>query len=146
MDATVRLVGKRLRPPTKALRPQESAIRPMQNKSSQSIFYPMNTPAITIRPAYADDQLALERLAALDSAKQPPPRPLLLAEFDGDLRVALSLRDGSAIADPFFPTAAVLQMLRAHVRANKRSRRSSLAAWLRPVAVAWARPATMGRG
>ncbi len=103
----------------------------------------MNTPAITIRPAYADDQLALDRLAALDSAKQAPSHPLLLAEYDGELRVALSLRDGTAIADPFYPTAAVLRMLREHVRANERSRRFSVPAWLRPVVVP--RPA-VGRG
>lgn len=103
----------------------------MRNTPSQSIFFSMNAPAITIRPAYADDQLALQRLAELDSAEQPPPHPLLLAEYDGELRVALSLRDGTAIADPFYPTAAVLRMLRAHVRANKRSRRFSLPARLR---------------
>lgn len=103
----------------------------MRNTPSQSILFPMNAPAITIRPAYADDQLALERLAALDSAKRLPPHPLLLAEYDGELRVALSVRDGSAIADPFFPTAAVLRMLRFHVRANQRTRRFSLPARLR---------------
>ena len=116
----------------------------MRNAPAQSIFYSMNTPAITIRPAYADDQLALNRLAALDSAREAPPHPLLLAEYDGELRVALSLRDGTAIADPFYPTAAVLRMLRGHVRANKRSRRFSRPAWLEPVAVP--RPATVGRG
>lgn len=72
------------------------------------------TPTITIRPAYADDELALSRLAALDSADVVPARPLLLAEVDGELRAALSLRDGSNIADPFFPTADLLALLRAH--------------------------------
>ena len=69
---------------------------------------------ITIRPASADDQLALVRLAALDSAEAPPPTPLLLAEVDGQLRVAFSLRDGSAIADPFVPTVDILALVRAH--------------------------------
>ena len=73
---------------------------------------------LTIRPAYADDELALYRLAALDSAADLPPMPLLLAEVDGELRVALSLRDGSAIADPFFPTADVISLLRAHSAAS----------------------------
>ncbi|MGI8902918.1 MAG: hypothetical protein ACR2IP_04535 [Solirubrobacteraceae bacterium] len=82
---------------------------------------------ITIRPAYADDELALARLAALDSAAAAPSRPLLLAEIEGELRVALSLRDGSAIADPFFATAGLLALLRVHAagdapRAPRRDR------------------------
>jgi len=85
----------------------------------------MNAATITIRPAYADDQLALLRLAALDSAPEAPPRPILLAEVDGELRVALSLRDGTAIADPFFPTAAIVRMLREHLFASKRQWRFS---------------------
>jgi hypothetical protein len=72
---------------------------------------------ITIRPAYADDELAVVRLAALDSADAPPPTPLLVAEVDGQLRVALSLRDGSAIADPFVPTADILALVRAYASA-----------------------------
>ena len=45
---------------------------------------------ITIRPGYADDHLALVRLAALDSAAVPAG-PLLVAELDGELSAALSL-------------------------------------------------------
>jgi hypothetical protein len=95
----------------------------MSNSPSQSILYAMTSPAITIRPAYADDQLALQRLAELDSASAVPAHPLLVAEVDGELRVALSVHDDTAIADPFFPTAAILGMLRGHVRANKWQRR-----------------------
>jgi len=72
------------------------------------------TASITIRPAYADDELALVRLAALDSANAPPPAPCVLAEVDGELRAALSLWDGSAIADPFYATADIVSLLRAH--------------------------------
>jgi hypothetical protein len=67
---------------------------------------------ILIRRAYADDAVDLARLAALDSAAVPPPAPLLVAELDGVLSVALSLDDGSSIADPFRPTAEVLALLR----------------------------------
>lgn len=69
---------------------------------------------IMIRPAYADDYDVLARLAALDSAVKVPSRPLLVAEVDGVLRAALSLRDGSSIADPFFASAPLLALLRAH--------------------------------
>jgi hypothetical protein len=74
------------------------------------------TAQILIRPAYADDYSALERLAALDSADSVPPRPLLLAEVDGTLRAALSLRDGTSIADPFFETVSLLALLGAHAK------------------------------
>jgi hypothetical protein len=84
---------------------------------------PLTNPMITIRQSYADDELALTRLAVLDSAPAAPAQPLLLAEVNGELRAALSLSDGSAIADPFFPTADLLDLLRVHARAiNGRSR------------------------
>jgi hypothetical protein len=67
---------------------------------------------ITVRPAYADDAPALGRLAAPDSTPVPAA-PVLVAEVDGELRAALSLRDGSAIADPFHHTALHVDLLRA---------------------------------
>jgi hypothetical protein len=69
-------------------------------------------PTITIRPAHPDDDVALARLAALDSAERVPDGQLLLAEADGELRVALVLGDGSVLADPFFPTADLVALLR----------------------------------
>jgi hypothetical protein len=72
--------------------------------------------SITIRPAYGDDDASLVRLAELDSAERLPPMPILLAEVDGELRAALSLADGGAIADPFFPTAHLVALLRAHAK------------------------------
>ena len=79
------------------------------------------TAQILIRPAYADDYPALERLASLDSAEAVPPRPVLLAEVDGTLRAALSMRDGSSIADPFFPTVGLLTLLDAHAKGEAAS-------------------------
>lgn len=69
---------------------------------------------IMIRPGYADDDRALRRLAALDSAPGVPEGPTLVAEVDGVLRVGLSLRTGAVIADPFAPTAEIVALLRAH--------------------------------
>jgi hypothetical protein len=77
--------------------------------------------ALTIRPAYADDCVALHRLAALDSAPAVPQGPLLLAERDGELRAALSLADGTVVADPFHPTAALVALLRVHAAAGRRA-------------------------
>ncbi len=67
-----------------------------------------------IRPAYGDDYDALDRLAALDSADHVPARPLLIAEVDGVLGAALSLADGSSIADPFYRSAPLVGLLRTH--------------------------------
>jgi hypothetical protein len=69
---------------------------------------------ITIRLATPDDHLELLRLAALYSAVAPPPGRVLLGEVDGELRAAVSLDDGSSIADPFHPTLHVLELLRTH--------------------------------
>ncbi len=81
-----------------------------------------NATEIMIRPAYGDDYPELARLAILDSAARVPARPLLLAEVDGSLRAALSLRDGRTIADPFFPSANLLVVLRAHAAGDPANR------------------------
>jgi hypothetical protein len=91
----------------------------------------MNSSAaqITIRLANPDDELALIRLAALDSAPAAPPTPRLLAEIDGEPRAALSLRDGSSIADPFTYTAEILELLQrraAHLQRGTRPQRRRL--------------------
>lgn len=76
---------------------------------------------LTIRPASAADAVSLTRLAALDSA-EVPAAPVLVAEVGGELRAAVSLWDGRSIADPFHPTADVLELMRAHIaRARGRS-------------------------
>jgi hypothetical protein len=74
------------------------------------------TNTISIRTATPDDAHSVTRLALLDSA-QPPAAPLLLAERDGRLEAALSISDGTAIADPFAPTAELIALLR--VRAER---------------------------
>jgi hypothetical protein len=74
----------------------------------------LTTAQILLRPAYADDERAVHRLAALDSTTAAPAPPLLVAEIEGELRAALSLSDGSAIADPFYPSAELVALLRAH--------------------------------
>jgi hypothetical protein len=83
------------------------------------------TESVTIRPAYADDQAALARLAALDSAAGIPAGPVLMAEVDEELRAALSVTDGSVIADPFFPTQHLVALLHAHAAAVGENRARS---------------------
>jgi hypothetical protein len=88
---------------------------------------------ITIRPAYPDDASALWRLAALDSASVPA-EPLLVAEVEGEIQVAVSMSDLSAIADPFAPTAHVVGLVREHIRqARPSAPRRRLLSKLHPV-------------
>jgi hypothetical protein len=75
---------------------------------------PATTP-VTLRFAFPDDSAAVARLAALDSS-EPPAMPALLCEVGGELFVALSLADGSVVADPFQPTVALVELLRARAR------------------------------
>ena len=66
---------------------------------------------ITVRYSVASDLSELARLAALDSAS-PPRGPALVAEADSRMLAALPLGSGRAIADPFEPTAEILELLR----------------------------------
>lgn len=68
-------------------------------------------PRVTIRAARAADRPALEQLAALDGGKVSDG-PSLVVQVDGRSVACLSLRDGSAIADPFYPTDSLLSVLR----------------------------------
>lgn len=79
---------------------------------------PPATPAtipVTLRFAFPDDEDAVARLAVIDSSEVPCP-PVLLAEVGGELQAALSLADGRVVADPFRPTAALVELLHARAR------------------------------
>ena len=67
--------------------------------------------SLTIRLAHDGDRASLATLAQLDSGRAPA-HPVLLAEADGGVVAALSLLDGTAVADPFVPTADVVDLLR----------------------------------
>ena len=67
--------------------------------------------AITVRHYLPSDRRSLERLAALDD-RRVPAQPVILAEVGGRVVAALSERSGEAVADPFEPTAHLVEMLR----------------------------------
>ena len=67
--------------------------------------------SVTIRQAVASDELALQRLATLDSAPAPVGR-VLVAEVDGELWAAVEVDGGRAIADPFRPSGSLVEVLR----------------------------------
>ena len=70
-------------------------------------------PQITIRQATSADAFALRRLAALDD-RAALRGEVLVAEQAGEIRAALSVSDDRAVANPFAPTAKLVDMLRVH--------------------------------
>lgn len=82
--------------------------------------HPVRCDAVTIRGAYPDDTCALRRLAALDSQRLRSI-DLLVAEIDGELVAAVALDQDWTIADPFRPTAAVVDLLRARAAQLRRT-------------------------
>lgn len=71
----------------------------------------MTSSSLVLRLATAADAEELERLAALDSAR-PLTGEVVLASVDGELRAALSLETGRAVADPFRPSLELVPLLR----------------------------------
>jgi hypothetical protein len=66
---------------------------------------------ITIRLSGPHDRAAILRLANLDG-RRPPSGQVILAIVSGELRAALPLGGGDAIADPFRPTTELVEVLR----------------------------------
>jgi len=66
---------------------------------------------ITIRHSSADDLEAIRDVAALDSG-HAPRGTALLGFVDGALRAVLPLDGGRALADPFHPTAELVDLMR----------------------------------
>jgi hypothetical protein len=88
--------------------------------------------AILLRVAEPRDAAGLRRLAERDCAPVPNA-PVLVAEADGELVAAISLRDRGSIGDPFRHTNAILELLdlRAGQLATRggRRRRGKLKGW-----------------
>jgi hypothetical protein len=70
----------------------------------------MNADTLVIRPAVPADLDALRYLAALDSARALLG-DVLVAEADGVIHAAYSVNERRAIADPFVPTAELVELL-----------------------------------
>jgi hypothetical protein len=92
------------------------------------------TDTVTIRRAGSQDAVALKLLSMLDS-KRPLSGHVLVAESGGLVLAAISLQDGRIVADPFFPTADLVELLRARaerLEVEQRPRRRLLARRLQP--------------
>jgi hypothetical protein len=76
---------------------------------------------ILIRYSRDDDQVALERLAALDS-RMLPKGPFVLAEVDGEVVAAAPLDlDAEPLSNPFLPGADLRELLKLRARHVRRS-------------------------
>lgn len=73
-------------------------------------------PTVVLRRATLTDALSLSRLAHRDS-RPLPMGPLAVAEVEGELVAAVSAATGESIAEPFRPTAAIVDLLRHYARA-----------------------------
>lgn len=71
----------------------------------------MTDSTLTIRKASNSDGVALHRLATLDSASAPGG-DVLVAEVGAELWAAVEVESGAAIADPFRPSADLVELLR----------------------------------
>jgi len=80
---------------------------------------------ILIRRANDDDAAALRRLAQLDGARLPEG-DVLVAEADGEIRAALRVSDSAYVADPFFPSRALVGLLDTRAKAMRRTTISRL--------------------
>lgn len=96
--------------------------------------------SVTLRFGAPVDDKAIAQLAELDSSR-PPRHPVLLAEVDGQVLAAIALSDDSVVANPFYRTADLIDLLRARARqldGGRRPRRSlRLRAWSRSAVAAW---------
>jgi hypothetical protein len=100
--------------------------------------FPVGESTLVIRVATPFDDAELRGLAALDSAR-PLSGAVLIAQSDGRIDAALSLEDGRAIADPFRPTAGLVDVLRAR-GARLRAERPAGPTRLRRLGLIAARP------
>jgi hypothetical protein len=76
-----------------------------------------NSSTIAILAATDRDDPILRELAALDEAP-PLQTPAVVALVDGRPVAAASLSDARVVADPFAPTADVVELLQARVAAS----------------------------
>jgi hypothetical protein len=82
--------------------------RPTTTRQEQTM--PTTTAPIAIRRASDADRAVLERLAALDSAPMPAG-DVLIAEVGDEPQAAIDVATGATVADPFRPTANVVELL-----------------------------------
>jgi hypothetical protein len=86
-----------------------------RRRRHQAAATPIFWEGLTLRLATSADRPALAHLAELEQASRPP-EPVLLGVVMQRPIAALSLCDGSVLADPFAPTAELIELLRLRAR------------------------------
>jgi hypothetical protein len=76
---------------------------------------------IVIRSARSADEQDLAVLGVLDGGRRMPKGRVLVAEVDGRIRAAVG-SNGTAISDPFWPSAELVRMLSVHTESERPSR------------------------
>ena len=103
----------------------ETAERLRRSRVEWTRVMPDPFDSVTVRRARPGDGVALQRLAELDG-RRLPPGPMLVAEVAGELLAARSLVAGTSIANPFHPSAHLVELLElrsAHLRERHTRRR-----------------------
>jgi hypothetical protein len=92
---------------------------------NRASLIPAGEATVVIRVATPADHDELSHLAALDSA--PVVRgTVLVAQSDGRIRAAYSIEEDRAIADPFVPTAGLVELFHARTALLDGGRRASI--------------------
>jgi hypothetical protein len=68
---------------------------------------------IVIRSARTTDEQDIAALGVIDGGRSMPDGRVMVAEVDGRIRAAVG-SNGTAISDPFWPSAELVGMLRVH--------------------------------
>jgi hypothetical protein len=84
--------------------------RHRSSESGNARRAPGPTARVTLRLATGEDDEAIARLAALYD-RPLPSGLLLLAEVDGELQAALTLRGEQELMEPYLPTGALVELL-----------------------------------
>jgi hypothetical protein len=92
-----------------ARRPRVARSRRPDNRRRRTTPVPP-AEAIAIRRATPDDDVALLRLATLDSAR-PLHGDVLIADVEGEPHAAIEIATRATIADPFEPTTHLVDLL-----------------------------------
>jgi hypothetical protein len=94
------------------------------------------TDAITIRHSTPADQPRVIALAELDS-RTAPEGQALLAEVGGELRAAVGIADGVAIADPFVPTEDIVRLLSVRAEQERQALEAGHSWWFARFVPVW---------
>lgn len=86
------------------------------------------TKGITIRRLGPSDEAAIERLAQVDSNERPEA-PLMGAEVEGRLLIAMSIETGESVADPFSRTEELRALVGIRVAQIKGRRPAGKRSW-----------------